>query len=208
MSSEARPPYRFYRPRRPGGMGEGLRLEGMSSTFGLIGIAILILVGCFMVFVTNIPKQNELFPIDIELTAPPYLSSKFGKTALLPVTRARVMSLQAATFAAVDSSQLFALAKGEKLLAWLTMQEAKDWNEGVGRKDFYTALLLQKKNGAWLVDYKSYRSKAGKFGSQGWWIILFGLLLVPYQLLQKPKVPIWVAILLYIFSIVVWNVFV
>lgn len=204
MKPPKQTPYRFYRPRRPGGLGDGLRLEGMSSKFGLMGIGVLVLVGILMLMVTNIPNKNELGPIDIELTAPPYITTKYGKTVLLPITRARVLSLNAATFEAVDSNKLFALAKGDMLKAWLTAPEAQNWMEGVGRKDFYTAILLQQKSGEWLVDYGQYRRKAARFSNQGWWLILLGCLLLPYQLLHKPKFPIWAAIVCYILFILCW----
>ncbi len=203
LKQEGKTQYRFYRPRRPGGMGEGLRLEGMSSLFGLMGIGLLIFVGGFMLVVSNIPTEKDMTAVDIELTAPPYRSPRNG--VLLPITRARVMALSQASFAAADSAKLFSLVKGDVLKAWLKAPEAQKWNEGVGRKDFYHTLLLQKKNGDWLVDYKSYRRKAGKFSSQGWWIILFGLMLIPYQLIRKPQIPVWAAIGGFILVIILWN---
>lgn len=177
--------------------GDGLRLDGVTSKFGLIGIGLLMLVGVLIIVYTHIPSEKELSSISITLQAPPYRTPKLKNSVLLPVTGAQVLALDPATFAASDTNRLFALQKGEQLLAFMPAPEAENWKEGVGRKDFYKALLLQKTDKTWLVDYPSYKKKVRNFSSQGWWLILLGAILVPYQLIAKPKIPFWAAILLY-----------
>jgi hypothetical protein len=206
MKHEGKKPYRFYRPRRPGGMGDGLKLEGMSSWFGLLGIAVLILVGIAMIAISGTPKMEDLSPVNIEVQAPAYRTPKAIKTVLLPLTHAKVLALDPAAFAVADTQKLFTLKKGEKLIAWLEKEDALKWNEGVARKDFYKAMLLQKEDKNWIVDYPSFRKKSRAFNNQGWWLVLFGAILVPYQLISKPKIPVWVAITVLIAAIVLWNV--
>lgn len=205
MKHEGQTQYRFYRPRRPGGMGEGLKLEGMSAWFGLLGIALLMMVGIAMLLVSNVPGKDDLQQVTVELQAPPYYTAKFGHSILLPLTGARVMTLDPATYAASDTLQLFSFQKGTVLKVWLLKKDASDWNNGVSRKEFYTAILLQKNEGDWLVDYPSYRKKAMRFNSKGWWLILFGLLLIPYQLIKHPRVPFWLALLLFSAAILTWT---
>ena len=198
--------YRTKRSRRTNSMYDNrLVLEGVTSKFGFIGIGVLLVVGIIMLLATHIPKENELAAINIELQAPPYRTVKLRNSVLLPVTGARVLALEPATFAAADSMQLFALKKGESLKAYLNKPDAENWNSGVARKDFYKALLLQKTNTTWLVNYKSYRKKALGFSSQGWWLILLGILLIPYQFINYPKFSIWLALLLYSSAILAWN---
>jgi hypothetical protein len=154
MKHEGQTPYRFYRPRRPGGMGEGLKLEGMSAYFGLLGIAVLIIVGIAMIAISGTPKMEDLSPINIEVQAPAYRTPKATNTVLLPLTHARVLALDAAAFAVADTNQLFNLKKGEKLIAWLVKEEALEWNNSVARKDFYKAMVLQKEDKTWVVSLK------------------------------------------------------
>lgn len=199
---------RFGRPQKSRGIyADGLSLEGVSSKFGWMGIGLLILVGITILLVTHIPKEKELVAINIELQASPYRTPKLKNSVLLPITGARVLALDPAAFAAADTIQIFALKKGEKLKAFLISTDAKNWNDGVGRKDFYKALLLQKTDNNWLVDYKTYRKKALGFSSQGWWLILLGVILVPYQIIQSPKFSIWFALLLYGLVLVGWYFF-
>lgn len=205
MKHEGQTQYRFYRPRRPAGMGDGLKLEGMTAKFGLIGIGILMAVGIAMLLVTNTPRQENLAPVSIEVQAPPYQSPKLSKSVLLPVKGARVIALDAATFAAADTAKLNDLKKGDIITAWLIKKDAESWNAGEARRDFYHAILLQYADKNWLVDYPSYRLKAMRFNKQGWWLIIFGLLLVPYQLVQNPRIPFWLAILLFAGAVLAWN---
>ena len=151
MKHEGQTPYRFYRPRRPGGMGEGLKLEGMSAYFGLLGIGVLILVGIAMIAISGTPTMEDLSPINIEVQAPAYRTPKATKTVLLPLTHAKVLALDAAAFAVADTTLLFSLKKGEKLIAWLEKEEAEKWNNEVARKDFYKAMLLQKEDKSWYL---------------------------------------------------------
>ena len=176
--------------------GEGLRLEGVTSYFGLIAIGMLMLVGLAMLLTRNSIKQGQLEPVSIELQASPYATPRLKNTVVLPITGARVMALDPASFAAADTAVLNQLGKGEKLNAWLVREDAEKWNQGAGRKDFYQALLLQKENGSWVVDYPSYSRKAGGYTSQGWWVMLLGLVLLPYQLIRKPKIPVWISLIL------------
>jgi hypothetical protein len=178
--------------------GEGMELKGVTSKFGLIGIGMLMLVGLLIIVVSDIAGEKDLKPISIELQASPYRTPKLKNSILLPLTDAKVIALDPATFAASDTNQLFALQKGEKLIAYLPAEEAMKWKDGVGRKDFYKALLLQKADNSWLVDYPSYKLKAQRLTSQGWWLIILGAILIPYQLVAKPKIPFWVSLLLYI----------
>ncbi len=199
---------RFGRPQKSRGIyADGLSLEGVSSKFGFMGIGLLILVGIAILLVTHIPKEKELVAINIDLQAPPYRTPKLKNAVLLPITGARVLALDPAAFAAADTIQIFALTKGETLKAYLIATDATNWNDGVGRKDFYKALLLQKTDNSWLVDYKAYRKKAVGFSSQGWWLILLGVILVPYQIIQSPKFSIWFALLLYGLVLVGWYFF-
>jgi hypothetical protein len=207
LKHEGQTPYRFYRPRRPGGMGEGLKLEGMSAYFGLLGIAVLIIVGIAMIAISGTPKMEDLSPINIEVQAPAYRTPKATNTVLLPLTHARVLALDAAAFAVADTNQLFNLKKGEKLIAWLVKEEALEWNNSVARKDFYKAMVLQKEDKTWVVDYPSYRKKSRAFNNQGWWLVLLGLLLIPYQLIKHPSVPFWLAFLLFAGALLVWTFF-
>ncbi len=177
--------------------GEGLKLDGVTEKFGLIGIGLLMLVGVLIIVNTHIPAETELSSIKITLQAPPYRTPKLKNSVLLPVTGAQVVALDPATFAASDTTQLFALQKGAELIAYLPDAEAKNWKEGVGRKDFYKAILLQKTDNSWLIDYPAYNKKARNFSSHGWWLILLGAILIPYQLISKPRIPFWAAILLY-----------
>jgi hypothetical protein len=164
-----------------------------------------LLVGLLILLGSGTPKEKDLAPIEIEITAPPYRTPSLRNSVLLPVTRARVLAIHPATFKAADSAKLFSLKKSDVLTVWLTAAEAQKWNAGVARKDFYTALVLQKKNSEWVVDYESFRKKAGKSSSHGWWIILFSLILIPYQLISKPKIPVWAAIGGFILVLVIWN---
>lgn len=204
MAQETKPPYRFYRPRRPEGVGAGLRLDGVTNIFGLVGISFLIIVGIAMLMVRNSSKQKDLTPVEITLQAPPYYSPKLRNSVLLSITGARVMALDPATFAAADSTLLFSLKKGDNLNVWLTKPEAEKWNDGIGRKDFYKALLIQKSSGEWIVPFNAYQHKANRFSSQGWWLIVLGIILVPYQLLSKPKIPVWVILGVYISILIIW----
>lgn len=205
MKHEGQTPYRFYRPRRPGGMGEGLKLEGMSTWFGLLGIAMLIMVGIAMIAISGTPKMEDLSEVAIEVQAPAYRTPKAYKTILIPLIQAKVLALDPAAFAVADTLQLFSLKKGEKLTAWLEREDALMWKQGVARQDFYKAMILQKEDKTWIVDYASYRKKSRAFNNQGWWVIIFGVLLVPYQLLAKPRIPFWIAFLLFTGSLLVWT---
>ncbi len=205
MKHEGKTQYRFYRPRRPGGIGDGLKLEGMSAWFGLLGIVILMMVGIAMIALFGVPEMEELAPVSIEAQAPAYRTAKIYKSVLIPLDKAQVLALDPAAFAAADTQQLFSLQKGEKLIAWLEKEEAEKWNNGEARKDFYTALLLQKEDQSWLIDYPSYRKKARAFNNQGWWVVLFGLMLIPYQFIKRPKVPFWLSILLFAAAILIWT---
>jgi hypothetical protein len=204
MIQTPKTPYRFYRPRRPEGIGAGLRLDGVTNIFGLIGISFLIIVGIAMLLVRNSIKEKDLTPVQITLQAPPYYTPKLHNSILLSITGARVMALEQASFAAADSTLLFSLKKGDNLNAWLTKPEAEKWNEGIGRKDFYKALMLQKSSGEWIVSLKAYQKQANRFSSQGWWLIVLGVILIPYQLLSKPKIPVWVAIGIYVLILLLW----
>jgi hypothetical protein len=172
-----------------------------------MGIGLLVLVGIAILLVTHIPKEKDLVAIHIELQAPPYRTVKLRNSVLLPVTGVSVLALEPAAFAASDTMQLYALKKGEKLIAYLINQDANNWNNGVARKDFYKALLLQKTDKTWLIDFKSYRKKALGFSSQGWWLIFLGIILVPYQVIQSPKFSIWLALMLYGLLLVSWYFF-
>ena len=206
LKHEGQTIYRTKRSRRTNSMYDNrLVLDGVTSKFGFIGIGVLLLVGIIMLFATHVPKENELAPINIEIQAPPYRTVKLRNSVLLPVTGARVLALEPATFAAADTTQLFALKKGETLKAYLNIPDATNWNNGVARKDFYKAHLLQKTDNSWLVNYTAYRIKALGFSSQGWWLILLGLILVPYQFIRYPKFSIWLALLLYGSAILAWN---
>jgi hypothetical protein len=206
MKQEGNKQHRFYRPRRPGGAyGDGLALEGVTSKFGLIGIGMLMAVGIAMLLIRSTPKESELAPVAVTMQASPYRTPKLFNSVLLPLTGARVMALDPATFAAADSIMLFSLKKGDNLNVWLTRPEAERWNEGRGRKDFYKALMLQKSSGEWIVTFKAYQKKAERFGSQGWWLIGLGVLLIPYQLLRKPKIPVWIALGVFLIVLLVWN---
>jgi hypothetical protein len=197
---------RFGRPQRSRGIyGDGLSLEGVTSKFGLLGIALLIIVGIAMIAISGTPTMDELSPVNIEVQAPAYRTPKAINTVLLPLTHAKVLALDPAAFSAADTTQLFTLKKGEKLIAWLEKEDAVKWNEGVARKDFYKAMLLQKEDKTWIVDYPSFRKKSMAFNNQGWWIILLGAILIPYQLISKPKIPVWVTIAAFITAIIVWN---
>ncbi len=206
MKHEGKPPYRFYRPHRPGGMGDGLKLEGMSTWFGLIGIIILMLVGIAMIAISGTPKMEDLSPVSIEVQAPAYRTPKAHKTVLIPLTRAKVLALDPAAFAVSDTQKLFTLQKGEVLTAWMENKDAENWKNGVARKDFYKAMLLQKEDKSWLVDYPSFRKKSRAFNNQGWWVVLLGAILVPYQLISKPKIPVWATIAAFIAAIVLLNI--
>lgn len=208
MKHEGQTQYRFYRPRRPAGMGEGLKLEGMTAKFGLIGIGILMAVGIAMLLVTNTPKENDLAPVTIEVQAAPYESPKLSSSVLLPVKGARVIALDPATFAAADTTKLNALKNGDIITAWLIKKDAESWNAGEARRDFYHAILLRNADNSWLVDYPSYRKKSRVFNNQGWWLIIFGLLLIPYQLIQRPRLPFWIAIIVFAGAVLAWNLLV
>lgn len=201
MKHEGQTPYRFYRPRRPGGMGEGLKLEGMSASFGLLGIAMLMIVGIAMITISGTPKMEELSPVNIEVQAPAYRTPKAYKTVLIPLIQAKVLALDPAAFAVADTLQLFSLKKGEKLTAWFEKEDALKWNQGVARQDFYKAMVLQKEDKSWIVDYPSFRKKSRVFNNQGWWLILLGAILVPYQLIPRPKIKVYIAIGLYVLAI-------
>ena len=188
--------------------GEGLQLEGVTSYFGLIAVVILILIGIAMVLVTNIPKKTDLEPVSIVVQAPPYRGARVKHTLLLPVTGARVLALDQATYKAADTTLLFALKKGDQLNAWLSKPEAEKWNAGVGRKDFYTAFLLQYDNGNWIVDHPAYRKTAGGMTGQGWWLIILGVLLIPYQFIRRARFPAWAMLVLYTAAIILYYLFV
>jgi len=197
-------PYRFYRPRRPGGLGEGLKLEGVTTKFGLLGIAVLMLVGMAMLGMNKVPEEHDLIPVIADLSASPYRSGKSSQGILIPFSDARVMKLDGSSLAAVDTISLFSLQKGDTLEVYMQEKEAENWKAGVARKDFYTAIIL-KKAGAegWVIDYHSFRKEASRSGSQGWWLLLLGAILIPYQLIRQPKIPIWLSIALYVFAIIV-----
>jgi hypothetical protein len=208
MKHEGKPMYRFARARRPAGAySQGLPLEGVTSKFGLIGIGMLMAVGIAMLLIRDAPKENNLIPIRVTMQAPPYKTPKVHKSVLLPITNARVLALDPAAFAAADTAALFALKKGEIIDAWLSSQEAEKWNNGVARKDFYRAFMIQNTSGKWIVNYQAYQKKASKFGSQGWWVILLGILLVPYQLIKKPRIPVWITLSVFVIVLVLWNIF-
>ncbi|MCU0403227.1 MAG: hypothetical protein MUE99_01675 [Chitinophagaceae bacterium] len=190
--------YRFYRPRRPGGMGDGLKLEGVSSKFGLIGLAVLMLVGFSMLWINRTAPESDFLPVTAELSSSPYRSSKMQNTVLIPFTRAKVMKLDAASLAAVDTNVLFSLKKGDILTVYMQKEEAENWLADVGKKDFYTAILLKKVDKEeWIVSYSDFRKKANRLSGQGWWLVMLAVLMLPYQLIRHPKVPIWVALMLF-----------
>ncbi len=188
-------------------MGDGLKLEGMTAWFGLIGIGILICVGIAMIAISDTPSMDELSAVTIEVQAPAYRTPQATKSVLLPLTYARVLALDPASFAAADTQQLFSLKKGEILFAWLKKEDAVKWNEGVARKDFYKAMLLQKEDKTWLVDYPSFRKKSRVFNNQGWWLIILGGIFIPYQLIPRPKIPVWLAIGGFIALVIAWYAF-
>lgn len=204
MKQEPKVPYRFYRPRRPEGMGAGLRLDGVTNIFGLVGITFLILVGIAMLMVRNSLGEKDLEAVEIIIQAPPYFTPKLRNSILLSITGARVMALEPASYAAADTAALMRLRQGDVLKAWMPKKEAQKWNEGLGRKDFYRAMLLQKSDGNWIVNHKAYQKKAQGHSSQGWWLILLGLILIPYQVLRNPKIPVWLVLGVYILVLMFW----
>lgn len=206
MKQEPKTPYRFYRPRRPTGIGAGLQFEGVTNIFGLLGIGLLIVIGIAMLLVRNSLREKDLEPVMVTLQAPPYQTPKLRNSMLLSITGARVMAIDQAAFGAADTSLLMGLTKGTELKVWMQKQEAKKWNNKVGRKDFYKAILLQKTDGTWIIDYMAYRSKASSYSSQGWWLILLGLMLTPYQVLRKPKIPVWAALIAYLLLVFVFMI--
>jgi hypothetical protein len=205
MQQAPKTPYRFYRPYRPKGMGEGLKLEGVTTIFGLLGIGVLILVGISLLLVNTVPTEKELYPVEAELSSTPYRSAKFRNTLLIPFTNARVMKLEETSFTAIDTSLLFSLDKGDMLRVFMHPKEAENWNKGISRKDFYSAVLIQKAGDkTWILDYPTYRKKAAKAQSQGWCLIILGAILVPYQLIRNPKFPVWAAIGLYVLAGIIY----
>jgi hypothetical protein len=207
MKQEAKTPYRFYRPRRPGGIGAGLQFEGVTNIFGLLGIGLLILIGIAMLLVRNSIREKDLEPVNVTLQAPPYQTPKLRNTVLLSITRARVMAIDQAAFATADTSVLMGLSKGTELKVWMPKNEAEKWNNNIGRKDFYKAIMLQKTDGTWIIDYNAYSRKASSYSSQGWWLILLGMILIPYQVLRRPKIPVWAALIAYfllVFVFIIW----
>jgi hypothetical protein len=205
MKHEGQKQYRFYRPRRPAGVGDGLKLEGMSARFGLLGIALLVIVGIAMIAISDSPKMEDLSPVTIEVQAPAYRTPKAYKTVLIPLIQAKVLALDPAAFAVADTIQLFSLKKGEKLTAWLKREDALNWSKGVARQDFYKAMVVQKEDKTWIVDYPSFRQKSRAYNNQGWWLVLLGAILVPYQLIPRPKIKVYIAIGLYVLAILLYS---
>jgi hypothetical protein len=206
MKQETKTPNRFYRPRRPGGIGAGLQFEGVTNIFGLLGIGLLVIIGIAMLLVRNSIREKDLEPVSITLQAPPYHIPKLRNSVLLSITGARVMALDQAAFAAADTSKLLALQRGDALKAWMLKKEAEKWNNNIGRKDFYKAMMLQKTDGTWIIDYKGYNRKASNYSGQGWWLILLGCILLPYQIMRQTKIPVWAAILAYLILVAIYLI--
>lgn len=204
MKDTPKTQYRFYRPRRPEGVGAGLRLEGVTHLFGLVGSAMLILIGIAMLLMRNPVAEADLVTIEMVLQAPPYQTRKVKNTVLLPATDARILALEHAAYTASNKNALMALKKGDSITVGMAKQEANNWNQNKPRKDYFKAITLQKKGGEHIISFQAYHQKANQVSSQGWWAVLLGILFIPYQFIQKPKLPIWAAIGIYLLAMAVF----
>lgn len=196
--------YRFYRPRRPGGIGNGLPLEGVSSKFGLAATIVLLLIGVVIFFNKERITAKDVQATGVRLTASPYAGKKAG-TYLVPLEQSRVLLIDQNAAKAVDTTRLFALQKGDSLLAFVKWETALAWQNGKSPKGNAQLYWLKNlKDGQWVIAMGAYKKAESNNGNAGLWLLIFSLILLPYQIWRKIPVPLWLALIVYAVTLAIF----
>lgn len=197
---------RSSRPRRPGSMfGQGNPLYGVTGKFGLIGLLVLFITGLLVQVNKPDIDVNALQAVEVTLNAKPYNSAKMGGSLLLPAVDGRVLALAPEAFKVVRPEAMEQLGTGSKVIAGMQAEDAAFWQSGQSKRNFLLAYTLQTAQGKQLVNPKDLDHWQRWHNNTGAWLMLLALILLPYAMLQKPRLSIWITILLYITLVAVYS---
>jgi hypothetical protein len=177
--------------------GQGNPLYGVTGKFGLIGLLILFATGLLVQVNKPAVHTSSLQEIQLTLKAKPYNSKKMGGSLLLPANDGRVLALAPEAFKVIKTNALLQLEAGSKVITGLQPQDAAIWLSGQSKRNFLLAYTLRLANGTQVVHPHDLDHWQRWHNNTGAWLMLLALVLLPYALLQKPKLNIWVALLLF-----------
>lgn len=189
---------RTNRPRRPGSQfGQNNPLYGVTGKFGLIGLLVLFVIGLLVQLNKPGVKAGTLKQVALQLKAPPYPSKKMKGGLLLPATDGRVLGIAPEAMQVLDTQALQALKADTILIAGLLTSDAAFWQTGQTKRNFLLAYTLQSGGGKMIVSAEKLYSWQLWHNNTGAWLMLLSIMLLPYGLLEKPRVNIWLTLLLF-----------
>lgn len=199
--------YRFYRPRRAAGIGNGLPLDGVSAQFGLFAGIILLLIGLGIFYAKERIAVSDVQAVGVQLTAVPYMGKK-ANAYYIPITQSRLLVVEGNALLAADTAQLSVLQKGDSLLAFIQWKDAIAWQNGKSPRINTPVYWLQNQQSKqWLISIDGYKQAERTHGNIGLWIAIFAIILLVHQVWRNAPWPIWVSLLLFVLAILFVNSF-
>jgi uncharacterized iron-regulated membrane protein len=185
--------------------GQGNPLYGVTGKFGLIGLLVLFITGLLVQLNKPSIEVNALQAVEVILNAKPYKSSKMGGSLLLPTADGRVLALAPEAMKVVRPDGIEQLEAGTKAIVGMPAEDAAFWQSGQSKRNFLLAYTLQIAQGKEVVNPNDLDRWQRLHNNTGAWLMLLALMLLPYAMLQKPRISIWITILLYMALVAAYS---
>lgn len=182
------PVHRHARSRNQ--MMEGLVLQGMNSAFGKIAVAMLILLGIYLVATRKKLAEDELQKFTVHVLNKPYqpgMENNKKNMVLIPVAEGKkLLRVQYFSLAATPMETIIEkINPGDSLEVWMDEKNAALFlAKGSGGM---AEIVLVSKNNTPVISADAYNKVMGGSGSVGWGILLLAASMIPYFFIARPK---------------------